>query len=179
MTDQAGPLAHLPKPWLATSQCFWESQIYIGTDGPSRDWYHVLCAALARCGPNLHAQFKQGELAMLLGRRKNNTFEPMNSQRLTNLIAENVKRGTLAHGSGQYCLRLPPGFFGTGLPGADKSCDTCKPKISKPRRHRVTQPGDNSLKSEIAKSQVTTLPVNSHNVSINCANVNANVHQSA
>lgn len=127
-------MINLPPPWIATAQSFWEKQLYIGNDSPTRDWFHVYAAAMARCKPNLHAEFKSGELPMLLGRQDGSEFVPMNAHRLDTLIRECVCRGLLEKRSGRLCLVLPADHFACELPGSTSPCPTCSKKISRPRK---------------------------------------------
>jgi hypothetical protein len=164
-------LIQLPTPWLATSQKFWETLVFVEADSTSRDWFHVYAAAIARCKPNLHAEFKRGELAEILGRRdEDGNWIPMASNRLSNLIADLVQRGLLAQGSGQLCLSLRADAFACTLPGTNQPCQTCAKRISKPRTSVVSKRRNNSEtasstdhKRDCGYAQVRALPIHSEN----------------
>lgn len=153
-------LIELPTPWLATSQKFWEKFVFMDNDSTFRDWFHVYAAAVARCKPNLHAEFASGELAKILGRiDPDGTLVPMAPNRLSNLINDCVQRGLLAYGSGQRCLSLPGDAFGCTLPGYQRPCPTCTKRMSKPRTGFALRGRSAEHKRESEYAQARVLPV--------------------
>ena len=124
----------LPEPpWIAVAQAFYETAIY---DADLQPWQRVHAAALARCGPNMHASFAPRELAKILGKNS----KPMSAQQLSNAISKAKAKGYLHPASQARCLRLPDDpyrYFGTNLATSEAPCSTCTGKASKPRRTRT------------------------------------------
>jgi hypothetical protein len=120
------------RPHLVTYQPAWETQGY-NQDLP--DWYRLYAFAIARSAPNLHAEFASGQLAMLMGKEVDGTFQPVRATRLSNIITHAVERNLLDEKSHARCLVLPgPLVWGCGLSGSAAPCNTCDGKRSKPRR---------------------------------------------
>jgi hypothetical protein len=124
------------QPHLATYQSPWEA---MGYNHNLPDWYRLQAFAIARCAPNLHAEFASGQLSILLGKEVGGTFQPVKAPRLSNIIAQAKERKLLDEASHARCLILPSHMWGCGLIGNAKPCNTCHGKQSKPRRFHGTK----------------------------------------
>lgn len=119
-----------PKPWLMCSQAFFETRIYHDPEKPLPLWLRVAYAALARCGPNGHAEFEPNELCTLLLPAVSTT--KAKRAQVSRAITKAVEHGYLSRGSTR-CL-VVSAWFGTALPGCNKPCPTCTGIASRPRR---------------------------------------------
>lgn len=127
-------------PWLMVSQAFFEHQMENGVL-----WLRVANAALARCTPNMHAEFQPGELCKLL---------LTDASQLTRAIKRAVTEGMLAEDSKPTCLQLSR-CFGSNRPGSRKPCPTCTGKMSHPSRVRVKSvPVESADKSSREREQM-------------------------
>lgn len=151
-------------PWLMHRQIGWEPRIY---DTAFPYWFRVWAVANARCAPNLHAEFETGELAKLLGKRKEDgSIEAVDRRDLDKYIKQAIERELLDGISCVKCLVLPAHAVGCRLPGAYSPCDYHTGEASKVRKpvgtRRIgveTSNSDRESKRGTASSQVTASAV--------------------
>lgn len=82
-------------------------------------WLRVTFAAYSQVTANGHAEFRQQELAEMLGRLEDGIWIPAKRQRVREAVDGAIRRGLLLAGSKALCLVVPRTAiaFGAGDPG--------------------------------------------------------------
>jgi hypothetical protein len=108
----------LDNPFAMHRQSFWEEQ---AATLPLA-WQRLGAIAFATHKRNGHANFKPGDLAMMLGRPGPDGWESLSPTHLSNLIATAKKAGWLAPESNSRCLVVPCHAIQGGLGNPNDKC---------------------------------------------------------
>jgi hypothetical protein len=108
----------LDNPFAMHRQSFWEEQ---AATLPLL-WQRLGAIAFATHKRNGHANFKPGELAMMLGKPGSSGWESLSPSQISNLIASAKKAGWLASESNSRCLVVPHHAITGGLGNEGERC---------------------------------------------------------
>jgi hypothetical protein len=108
----------LENPFAMHRQSFWEEQ---AATLPLA-WQRLGAIAFATHKGNGHANFKSGELGMMLGKPGPEGWEALSPQHVSNLISTAKKAGWLAAESSSRCLVVPHHAIQGGLGSANEKC---------------------------------------------------------
>lgn len=123
------------KPWARHFQHVWEER---AGSRSLPDWLRVACLAYGSHRANGHANFRRGEVALVLARLDEATgvVTPLARQGVHRAIKVAVGNGWLAVGSTARCLIVPAHAVTGGLGRAEDACPQHAPASNKARRPR-------------------------------------------
>jgi hypothetical protein len=122
-------------PWTKHYQSAWENRA-ANPDLPL--WARVVSLAYGQHEANGHANFRRGDLSLILGIPGKDGFKRRDRATLRNAIAIAVKYGWLAEGSCSECLVVPAGEI-VGPPGNPfKPCPVCDKKAARRQAQKPT-----------------------------------------
>jgi len=125
-----------PTPWARHFQHVWEER---SASRSLPDWLRVACLAYGKHRANGHANFRPGEVALVLARLDETTgvVTALARQGVHRAIKVAVGNGWLGAGSTARCLIVPAHAITGGLGRAEDACPQHAPATSKARRPRT------------------------------------------
>lgn len=149
-------------PWAKHYQAVWHERT---ADRRLPAWLRVAFLAYGAHKANGHAQFKPGDISLVLGSLNQTTGEikPMDKHNVQRAISAAVESGWLSSGSSSLCLIVPAHAVQGGIGNATAECPIHKRKsrkVSQPVTHLTPEgesPSDPPVSQPVTHRQAADL----------------------
>lgn len=127
-------MTHNPNPWARHYQIAWENR---AADTNLPLWFRLMALAYGRHEANGHANFKRGQLSVILGTPSGDGWRRVDRYYLRDTIKIAVEHGLLAEGSCTECLVVPGHAVAGGIGDPEEPCPVHIRKLGAKHRAKL------------------------------------------